>query len=128
MSENYYLTKMKTKLPTVLFLILFAAPVALACGAPEPIAGRVLTKQLGMKLPVSNATVRLMSIQGDLIETRRTSPFGYYRFESVLPCSDYAIQPVHKFRGFLPEVILVTDFKGKGIWLDIFEWQWEALL
>jgi hypothetical protein len=115
---------MKTLLLITLLLSTFTTSAAAACGSLQPIYGRVLRNVDGIVMPVRNATVRLTSPEGKLIETRRTNPFGYYRFE-VLPCSSYSVRAVHKVYVFLPEPISASEFKGKGVLRNLWEMQLE---
>lgn len=116
---------MKNKILTILFLIICLVPSAIACGVPQPIYGRVQNEWLGLPLPVYGATVRLTSPQGELIDTRRTNPFGYYRFEDLMPCNDYVVRAVHKSHVFLPELVLASEFKGDGVEQDLWAYQGE---
>jgi hypothetical protein len=101
-----------------LTIILFAS-VAFPCGASQPIYGRVLRNHNGLTLTMQ-ATVTLRTLEGDLIETTRSNPFGYYQFNDVSPCGNYSVRAYHKWYLFLPEPVLSWEFEGKGVRKDLW--------
>lgn len=107
-----------------LALTIFAVST-FACGANQPIYGRVLRDHYGLTLAMST-TVTLRSSDGALIETTRSNPFGYYQFSDVSPCADYSVRASHKEYLFLPEPVLSWEFEGKGVRKDLWVMVMEA--
>lgn len=107
-------------------LVLIITNMILACGAPQAIHGQAYqtwTWGPGMHGGISNATVELRILDEPItVQTVRTNPFGYYRFDEVLSCGSYEVQISHKWYLFQPAtaVIYSNDFPGTpdGLTLD----------
>ena len=107
---------MKIKILVLSFLLLVIPSAAvMACGSPQSIYGRAF-RQISPQflMPVYKATIELRNAQGGLIQTARTNPFGYYRFEEI-PVGETCILTVrHKGYQFSPQILAVfeeiTDF------------------
>ena len=57
--------------------------------------------------------MELRSLGSEIVEqVTITSPFGFYKFEPVLPCSDYEVRISHKWYAFTPatKTVLAIDF------------------
>lgn len=103
------------------------ARAALVCPAfVADIYGVVSVERFGMRLPVSTR-VELRTFAGDLVGVARSNPFGWYRFENVLPCQNYSVRAINKALVFAPSPILDYEFIGKGVRRDIGEIVPESL-
>jgi hypothetical protein len=71
--------------------------------ASASIAGRIAT---GGGVGVSNAVIRLVSMDGTTTLVARTSPFGYYSFPSVQTGRTYTLTPARKGFVFSPTSIV----------------------
>lgn len=97
-------------------LLLTAAVEAFGCGAPQPIHGYAYWHPAGlpeMQFRISGARVEIRH-EGftNPFQTVITNPFGYYKFEDVLPCSNYEISISHKWYIFTPamKTVVSEDF------------------
>ncbi len=76
--------------------------------ASVSISGRVLTADGDDARGLANATVYLTKASGETV-TRRTSSFGYNRFENIEAGQTVIISIVSKRHQFAPQVINVTE-------------------
>lgn len=117
---------MKNQLNKILLTVAFVTISTLAvfpCGVPQPIYGRVVRSvgSSAFPLPVYGARLELRSVGSSEIEqTVRTNPFGWYRFEPVLPCASYEVRVSHKWFDFSMAVIEPLNFPNtpEGVRVD----------
>ena len=79
-----------------------------ATAASVSISGRVLTAGGENGRGLKNATVYLTKANGEIV-TRRTSAFGYYRFDDIEAGQTVIISIVSKQYQFAPQVVNVTQ-------------------
>jgi hypothetical protein len=89
------------------------APMNVQVQGPSPaqvvnvsITGRVLTSG---GQGIGNIMLALTDAGGNLVSFANTSSFGYYRFDNVVPGSNYTVEPLSKRYGFTAQTMQVTD-------------------
>lgn len=101
-----------------MFILCAASAVLGVCGLPQPVHGRVTA----FGFPVFGAIAELRDNDtGKLLQTAMTSPFGWYRFEPVLPCGPFRVSARHKRFAFISAVVRPVDFPGtpEGVRVDL---------
>jgi hypothetical protein len=89
------------------------APMNVQIQGPSPvqvvnvsITGRVLTSS---GQGIGNMPIALTDAGGNLVSYTSTSSFGYYRFDNVVPGSNYTVEPLSKRYTFEAQTMMVTD-------------------
>lgn len=82
--------------------------IAGATAANVSIGGRVLTAGGANGSGLKNATVYLIKANGETV-TRRTSAFGYYRFDDIEAGQTVILSVVSKRHQFQPQIVNVTE-------------------
>ena len=93
-------TASKRSFLVLLLTILLTPIISLACGVPQPIYGTAPAGSI---------------IELEFFTYTRTTPFGYFFFEPVLPCSSYTVIMRSKHAGTMTVVVEPPDFQGKGV-------------
>lgn len=107
------------KLFATLILSLLLVQITFACGAPQPVFGRVVRINAGgFQTGVYGVRIAVTDVDdfSFVATTALTNPFGYYRTGDLLPCNEYRVHAAHKWYTFQQNHLLieVLDFPPSG--------------
>ncbi len=109
-----------TKLLSTFIVIITLSTVIFSCGAPQPIYGQAYADLFGFRRPLGNTRIELRYGGQKTVEAVViTNPFGYYRFDGLMPCNAWSVRASRKRTVFIePSIIVWLPDSGKGLQVD----------